>query len=295
MHATIARLLSDGPILTDGAWGTQLQQLGLQAGEFPDLWNLAHPERVLQVARSYVTAGSRVILTNTFGANRLRLAESGARDQVRDLNREGVRISREAASDRALVFASMGPSGRLLCNGDVTAAELSTAFREQALAMAEGGADGIVVETMSDLEEAALAVAAARETGLPVVACMVFDSGREKDRTMMGTTPEQVAQGLARAGADVIGANCGQGIEGFVAICSRLRSSTSLPLWIKANAGLPELVEGRAVYRTTPAQFARWTGALLDAGAAFLGGCCGTAPEFIAEVHRQLPQRRPAS
>jgi methionine synthase I (cobalamin-dependent) len=294
MHPTLARLLSDGPVLTDGAWGTQLQQRGLQMGEFPDLWNLTHPESVLQVARSYVDAGSRVILTNTFGANRLRLAESGQQERVRDLNREGVRISRAAASGRALVFASLGPSGRLLCNGDVTPEDLAAAFREQAMAMAEGGADGIVVETMSDLDEATLAVAAARETGLPVVACMVFDSGKEKDRTMMGTTPEQVAEGLARAGAEVIGANCGQGVEGFVPICRRLRASTSLPLWIKANAGLPELENGRAVYRTTPGQFARWTGPLLGAGASFLGGCCGTAPEFIAAVHYEISQRRSA-
>jgi 5-methyltetrahydrofolate--homocysteine methyltransferase len=134
---------------------------------------------------------------------------------------------------------------------------------------------------MADLEEARLAVAAAKTTGLPVVGCMVFDSGKDKDRTMMGFSPEQAAAGLEAAGADVIGANCGQGIAGFVAICQRLRKATKLPVWIKANAGLPEMVEGRTVYKTTPAQFLSYLPALRKAGADFLGGCCGTSPEFI--------------
>lgn len=271
-------------IVTDGAWGTQFQARGLQGGEFPDLWNLRRPDQVFEVARAYVEAGSQVILTNTFGANRIRLADLGADIDVRAVNRAGVEHSRRAAADRALVFASIGPSGKLLLTGDVTPEQLQQAFTEQAQALAEGGADALVVETMSDLDEAAIAVAAARATGLPVVASMVFDAGPELDHTMMGASPEQVAEALGAAGADVIGANCGQGIAGFVAVCRRLRAATSLPLWMKANAGLPVLEDGRAVYRTAPDEFAAHVPALRAAGASFIGGCCGTAPAFIAAL-----------
>jgi methionine synthase I (cobalamin-dependent) len=284
----ITQLLADGPVLTDGAWGTELQARGLAIGDFPDAWNLTHPERVEEVARAYVEAGSRVILTNTFGANRIRLAESDLASKVTEINRRGVEISRRAAAGRAFVFASIGPSGKMLLAGEVTPEQLHAAFEEQARALAEGGADALVVETMSDLAEAKSAVAAARTTGLPVVACMVFDSGRDKDRTMMGTTPEQAAEALSATGADVIGANCGQGIAGFVKICQRLRAATERPIWIKPNAGLPELVEGRAIYHTAPASFASHVPALVTAGASFIGGCCGTSPLFITAVKRHI-------
>jgi 5-methyltetrahydrofolate--homocysteine methyltransferase len=261
--------------------------LGL--GEFPDLWNLSQPERVAEVARAYVEAGSQVIITNTFGANRIRLAEvSGGIDQLVEINKRGVQISRQAAAGRALVFASMGPGGKLLLSGEVTPDELLAAFAEQANALANGGADALVVETMSDLEEAKLAVIAARETGLPVVACMVYDSGRDKDRTMMGTTPEQAAEALTRAGADVIGANCGQGIAGFAGICRRLKAATDRPIWIKANAGLPTVVNGRAQYHVSPEEFAAYVPELAQLGASFLGGCCGTRPDFISAICQKL-------
>jgi methionine synthase I (cobalamin-dependent) len=231
-----------------------------------------------------VEAGSQLILTNTFGANRIRLGQEEAVQKLEEINRRGVELSLEAANGNALVFASMGPTGKMLLNGDITPDELQAAFREQAQALAKGGAQGLVIETMSDLQEAQLAVAAARETGLPVVACMVFDSGKAKDRTMMGHTPEQAAAALTESGADVIGANCGQGIEGFVAICKRLRAATDRPIWIKANAGLPTLVDGRAHYQVTPEEFAGFVPQLLASGASFIGGCCGTSPEFIRAV-----------
>jgi methionine synthase I (cobalamin-dependent) len=172
----------------------------------------------------------------------------------------------------------------MLMTGEVSEDDLRWAFAEQARAAVAAGADGIAVETMADLAEARLAVAAACAVGLPVVASMVFDSGRDKDRTMMGTTPEQAAKELTAAGADVIGANCGLGIAGYVPICRRLRAATDRPIWIKPNAGLPEMVEGRAVYRTTPEEFASFVPALLEAGASFLGGCCGTGPEFVRAI-----------
>jgi 5-methyltetrahydrofolate--homocysteine methyltransferase len=290
MHPTISQLVSAGPVVTDGAWGTQLQERGLPVGACPDAWNVEQPAKIEEVARLYVEAGSRVILTNTFGANRFILARHGLADKAAEINRAGVEISRRAASGRAAVFASVGPSGVMLIEGRVSEQELKVGFVEQAMALAQAGADGIVLETFSDLSEAALAVAAARETGLPVVACMTFDSGKNKDRTMMGTTPEQAAEQLTAAGADVIGSNCGQGIAGMVEVCRRLRAATDRPIWIKANAGLPELADGQAVYRQTPAEFAAHVPQLIEAGASFVGGCCGTTPEFIRAVVDKLRQ-----
>ena len=288
MHPTIENLLAAGPVASDGAWGTQLQQRGLPVGACPDAWNIEQPEKVEQVARAYVEAGSRVILTNTFGANRFILARHGFKDRVAEINRTGTEISKRAAGDVALVFASIGPTGVMLMMGDVSADDLTAAFTAQAEAMVDGGADGIVVETMSDPAEARLAVAAAKTTGLPVVGCMVFDSGKDRDRTMMGTTPEQAAETLAAAGADVVGSNCGQGIAGFVSICRRMKSAAGCPVWIKANAGLPEMVDGVARYAQTPEQFAGYVPELIEAGADFLGGCCGTSPEFIRAVTEKL-------
>lgn len=288
VHALIQQLIAGGPVVTDGAWGTQLQALGLGLGDFPDLWNLSHPDRVAEVARAYVDAGSQVILTNTFGANRFRLGEHDPGANLATINKAGVEISKRAAGDRARVFASMGPTGKLLMSGEFSSQEIRDAFSEQAKALNHAGADALVLETMSDLEEARLAVAAARETGLPIVACLVFDSGKDKDRTMMGNTPEQVARELTDAGADVIGANCGQGIAGFVGICERLHASTDRPIWIKPNAGLPVVVDGRVQYDATPDAFAVLVPKLVQAGASFIGGCCGTSPEFISAIRRVL-------
>jgi methionine synthase I (cobalamin-dependent) len=235
-----------------------------------------------------VDAGARVVLTNTFRANRIALEATDVENQVVAINFAGVAISRRVADGRALVFGSIGPSGKLLMTGQVTEDELRRAFAEQAQALATAGAAGLVIETMADLAEAKTALAAAQATGLPVVVCLVFDSGKNHDRTMMGDTPERVAEQLVAAGADVVGANCGQGIAGYVDVCRRLRSATDLPLWIKPNAGLPQIVDDQIVYRTTPESFAEHVPALVAAGANFIGGCCGTTPDFLRAVGRRL-------
>jgi len=268
-------------LVTDGAWGTRLQELGLEPGEIPDSWNLTWPDRVEQVAREYVEAGSEVILTNTFRSNGITLASAGLAGRAREINAAGVEISRSAAAGRARVAASIGPTGKMLMAGEVSAEELHAAFAEQAEALAGAGADALLIETMSDLEEARIALRAARATGLPVIVSFAFDTGKNRDRTMMGVTPEQAAAEMEAAGADAVGANCGAGIERFPALCARMRHACSLPVWIKANAGLPEWRDGRAVYTAEPEAFAAHLPALAEAGAAFVGGCCGTTPAFI--------------
>jgi 5-methyltetrahydrofolate--homocysteine methyltransferase len=293
-HPLIEKLVRRAPVVTDGAWGTQLQARGLGPGEVPDLWNLSHPREVAAVAQAYVEAGSQIILTNTFGANRFRLADAEVQADIGEINKAGVALSRQAAGDTALVFASIGPSGKLLMSGDVSEEELGACYGEQAEALAAAKPDGLVLETFQDTAELRLAIAAAKATGLPVVASMVFDSGKEMDRTMMGTTPEQAAEAALAAGADAIGANCGQGIAGFVNICARMKAAAKgAPVWIKANAGLPTMIDGKAVYATTAAEFAGQVPAVLQAGASFIGGCCGTSPDYIRGVVRLLKELRP--
>lgn len=284
MHPLIEKLIKSGPVVTDGAWGTQLQKRGLRRGECPDSWNLTNPAKVEEVARLYVDSGSRIILTNTFGSNRFVLGKMGLDDKAREINLAGARISRRAAGKDCLVFASIGPSGKMLMMGDVTGEELAGAFKEQADALAEGGADGIVIETMMDINEAKIAAAAARTTGLPVIVSMVYDSGKNKDRTMMGNTIAEVIEGIVPLGVDAVGANCGQGIEGFIPLCARMRELTDIPLWIKPNAGLPEMKDGEVVYTTGPREFVKHVPGLLSAGANFIGGCCGTDGAFIRAI-----------
>jgi methionine synthase I (cobalamin-dependent) len=271
--------LAGGPLITDGAWGTELHARGLPSGTTPDTWNLTHPERVEEVARAYADAGSQVILTNTFRANAIAMKDV-SEAELAEINRAGVAISRRGAG-KARVLASIGPSGRILMSGEVSAEQLSAAFADQARTLAEVGAEALLIETMSDIEEARLAVEAARETGLPVIASFAFDSGKAKDRTMMGATPEAVAAAMEEAGASAIGANCGVGVEGAVAICRRLHAATSLPVWIKPNAGLPTIDSAGLHYQTSAEFFASHFAALRDAGASFVGACCGSTPEFI--------------
>ncbi len=286
MSSTIepAPLILSGPLILDGAWGTELQAQGLERGACPDAWNLTHAEQVSSVARSYVQAGSGIILTNTFGANRVVLSRHGLTEKAAEINRAGARISCDAASGKAKVFASIGPSGKRLAIGEVSKAELLEAFSEQAQSLAESGVDGLVLETFTALDELLIALAAAKATGLPVVACMVFDSGTAKDESALGVAPEKAAKTLTEAGADAIGANCGRGVKGYIPICRRLRAATDLPIWVKPNAGLPKLEDGRIIYDLTPAQFAAGIKNLLEAGANMVGGCCGTSPAFIAAI-----------
>ncbi|MHC4718222.1 MAG: homocysteine S-methyltransferase family protein [Planctomycetota bacterium] len=281
-------------VVTDGAWGTQLQAAGLPAGACPEAWNRTNPAPVEAVARSYVQAGSDVILTNTFRANRFALTEAGMAEQAADLAEAGAAISRRAGGDAVRVFGSMGPTGKILMMGDVSADEVYAAFADQAAALARGGCDAIVCETFADLAEATHAVRAARDAaGLPVVVSMTFDSGPDKTATMMGVTPADLAGAAERLGASAVGANCGAGPEHYVTVAALLRQATSLPIWIKPNAGLPVLQAGRTVFPMGPAEFAGFVPTLIDAGASFLGGCCGTTPDHIRAVREAVDRQAP--
>lgn len=283
----ISEWLKDGPLLSDGAWGTELIARGLEPGTCPDLWNLSNPEAVAEVASAYVDAGSRVILTNTFRANPVSLPPEFA-GRTAEINAAGVRISKQAAAGRALVFASMGPTGKMVMAEEISAAEVESAYDVQARALASAGADALLVETQSDPMEAEIILRAAKATGLPVIVSFTFDTGKAHDRTLTGDKPESIAQRMEQAGADAIGANCGAGIDHFVTLCRRMRESCQLPLWMKPNAGLPVVEDGKLHYRQSPQEFAAHLPELLAAGASFVGGCCGTSPAFVAALKERF-------
>ena len=288
--------LKTGAVLvSDGAWGTEITKLGLTPGEAPEKWNLDKPENIKEVARRYVESGSDIILTNTFGANRIKLEKMHLEDLTRKLNEKSVEISLSAAETRALVFASIGPTGELMAPyGQREEEEFIDCYAEQIAACVNAGAHGIVIESMSDLREALAAYKAARQvSSLPVVVCMTYEKGKRGFATAMGDKPETAAAFLEKAGVDIIGSNCGSGIENMVEIAKILRSVTVRPLWIKPNAGLPELVKGKTVYMETPEKMAARVKDLILAGANIVGGCCGTGPEHIREIRREVDRNRP--
>lgn len=273
------RLLSDRgrPLILDGGWATELQRLGLALGESADAWNLSRPDDVLDVARSYVKAGADAILTNTFQANAVSLARFGLADQARRINVEGARLSRRAAAPNVLVFGSIGPIGP----GGGT-----DGYALQARALADGGVDGIALETFVHVEDARLAVREARKVDLPVVASFYFDTSSGDPLTPGGSSPEDVARAMADEGVDAVGANCGAGPAEFVAICRRLSAVVGRGVWIKPNAGLPTIRGGRAVYPTSPEDLAAFLPEYVEAGAGYVGGCCGATPDFIRALRR---------
>jgi 5-methyltetrahydrofolate--homocysteine methyltransferase len=286
-----------GVVIGDGAMGTELQRAGLPIGECGESWALAHPDRLQAIHEAYLAAGSEVILTNSFGANPWVLGRYELADQYERLNREAATIARRAAGGAAIVLGDIGPCGQFLRPlGEVDPARLAEAFRRQAHALLDGGADGIIVETMSAIEEAVVAVEAAREAGAPVVAAsMAFDElPNGSVRTMMGVSPEQAARALAAAGADILGANCGTRMRpaSFVAVVRACRGVATVPVMIQANAGQPELIDGAAVYRLPPDAFAEGMAPVLEAGTAILGGCCGTTPAHIEALHRRFKEER---
>lgn len=276
------------PVISDGALGTEFLGRGAKAGDCLDLLNVTQPEMVREVIGNYAEAGSDVVLTATFRANAISLAGWGLSSEVSRINYCGAKNARDAVAGRARVFGSVGPTGEMLSVDEELRPRLLGVFEEQTAALADAGADAIVLETFSDIEEARVALEAAQKTGLPVIVSFAFDTGKNKDRTMTGVTPERAAQAITEAGAAAVGANCGVGIDGYIEICRRMRAATSLPLWFKPNAGLPEVVGEKVVYHTSADAFADRVPALLEAGATFVGACCGSNPDFVRAISARI-------
>ncbi len=289
---SIIRKLQEGKTLvSDGAWGTFLQEKGLQVEECPESWNIKKPGQVYDIAKSYVDAGSDVILTNSFGGSSLKLNGYGLANQTYEINKAAAKISREAAGKDVLVLGSIGPTGKILMMGDVTGEQLYEVFKEQSMALADGGVDAILLETMSDLQEAIIGIKAAKEnTRLEVICTMTFEKNVDgKYRTMMGVSPSDAVHELINAGADIIGANCGNDTRGMIEITKEIRLiSKNIPILIHSNAGLPKYEDGQTVFPETPEEIACTSIKLAEAGANIIGGCCGTTPLHIKKIKESI-------
>ncbi len=277
-------LVSHAPILLDGAMGTQLAAAGLEMGGQN---NLSHPEQVLAIHREYVAAGCHLLITNTLTMNRIFIETHCVGVEVREVNLAGARLARAAATGGQFILGDISSTGALLApHGDYSEAQFEEAFREQAACLAEGGVDGFIVETMFDLREALCAERACREVArLPVLATIAFCTGKRGGRTIMGDRAADCAARLAEAGASAVGANCGDlsPLE-MATVVAEMRAACALPIMAQPNAGRPELLGGRTVFRMGPAEFAEGIAACLESGASLVGGCCGTTPEHIREI-----------
>src|SRR3954452_23897720 len=287
--------IKERPLLGDGAMGTQLMLAGLEQGNCGEAWNLTHPERVLAIQRRYAQAGSDCLLTNTFGGSRIMLNRHSHADDVAGVNAAGVRIARQAFGERdGYVIGDIGPFGGLMePYGEFTETQVRDAFREQAKALVDAGADAIIIETQTALEELALGIAAAREAGAPcVIGSMAYDVTLDGTtfRTMMGIDPERAAGFMVENGVDIVALNCGTGMDMERARLAvlRYRETTGLPVMVQPNAGQPKLVNFKVVYDETPEQMAPGVLPLVEAGANIVGGCCGSTPEHIRAFRAAL-------
>ena len=277
-------------LVSDGAWGTFLQQKGMKPGVCPEEWNITHPDEVLDIAKSYIDAGADMIETNSFGGTVFKVQKYGLGDKVFELNKAAAEISRKAAGDK-FVLGSVGPTGKILMMGDVTEEELYEAFKEQVKGLEAGGVDAIMIETMTDLEEAKLAIQAAKDnTKCEIFCTMTFDKTVSGEfRSMMGISPTEMANTLVNAGADLIGANCGNGIADMIGIVEEIRKTNSeIPILVHANAGMPHFHDGQTIFPETPDEMSMLVPKIIAAGANIIGGCCGTTPEHIYRVRKEV-------
>jgi 5-methyltetrahydrofolate--homocysteine methyltransferase len=282
----ILELVELRPVLGDGAMGTMLQLNGLVTGDCPEAWNLDHPDVVRGIHSEYRDAGSDFVTSNTFGANPIKLERAGMAGKLDDVVKRGVELARAGAGEKCLVAGSMGPTGALLePYGDTPADKIRDAFSAAAKAFSETGVDFLLVETMTDLNEARLAIEAAREVWSgPLVATMSFEKGAKGYRTVMGTSPEQAARDLPEAGADMVGTNCVGGMAEATGIMKIMVPESKVPTIAQPNAGLPEVLPDGVVYPETPEAMTEGLEQLLGVGVRVVGGCCGTTPAHIRKM-----------
>ena len=297
MKKLLHQVLQERRLVCDGAMGTQLMLAGLEQGNCGEHWNLSHPDRVLAIQRRYAEAGADCIITNTFGGSRLMLQRHSHADDLRAINQAGVRITREAFGDReGYVLGDLGPLGAILePYGELPQADAQAAYQEQATALVEAGADAIIIETQTSLEELGVAIDAAKAAGAPcIIASLAYDLSADKSFyvTMMGVMPDQAAAFVEARGAHIVALNCGTGMDmdGAAKVAKIYRASCQLPAMVQPNAGLPVLENMKAVYKQLPADMATGVPAALAAGANIIGSCCGSTPDHTRAI-RQVVER----
>lgn len=289
--------ISKGKILVgDGGWGTQLIQKGLKSGECPEIWNLSRPDDIKEIASQYREAGADIVSTNTFGGNRIKLKMFGLEEKAKEINRVSAYLSRTAVGENVHVLASIGPSGKLVMMGEVSLEELYDAFKEQAVALEEGGADACIIETMSDLEEAKCAVRAVKDnTQLEVIVSFTFSKSADGENfyTMMGVTPQQMLSEFRAMEVGIIGTNCTLGAGDMAKLVAKMYSiDNSIPFLVYPNAGQPEYTESGIKYPETPRLLASYVTEYIKYGAKIIGGCCGTTPEHIKAIREAVDKLR---
>ncbi|MGD8397040.1 MAG: homocysteine S-methyltransferase family protein [Candidatus Eiseniibacteriota bacterium] len=295
MQPFLDRVRAGETLVGDGAMGTMLLGRGLGPGDCPEELVLERPELLGEIAQAFLDAGADIVQTDTFGGSPLKLALYDLEDRAAELNRRAVELVRDVVGDRAHVSGSCGPSGKLLQPyGDTAPDAMLASFRVQIEALAGAGVDLLCIETMTDLDEATLAIRAARQVApaLPIIATMTFDATPRGFFTIMGQSIERSVDGLVAAGADLIGSNCGNGIERMVEVARAMRQHTDHPLVIQSNAGLPDLRDGRLVYDESPEFMAARVPTLLELGVSVIGGCCGTTPEHVRAIRRAIDPAR---
>ena len=289
MKSILERIKNGEILVADGAMGTMLFARGLKPGEPPESVNLKNPEILEEIAQAYLDARADIIQTNTFGASPLKLSDYGLEDKTEEINRIAVGKVRKVVGEKAYVSGSCGPSGKLLKPfGDIEPEEIYKSFKRQIKSLIKAGIDIICIETMTDLNEATLAIKATKSISpeIPIMATMTFDETPRGFYTIMGVSINDAVTGLQKAGADIIGSNCGNGIENMIKIAREFKKLTILPIIIQSNAGIPEMKEGKLIYSETPEFFGKKTKELIDAGVSIIGGCCGTTPEYIRTIRK---------
>lgn len=283
----IVDVLKTGKILvSDGAWGTYMHKKGLKPGECPESWNLTRPDDVYDIAKSYIDAGADMVEANSIGGTSFKLNHYGLDDKVAEINEAAAKNSRKAAGDDNWVIASVGPTGELLVTEEVTEAEMYEAYKAQAIALEKGGSDAVCIETMSDIDEAVQAIKAVKEnTNMEVICTFSYEITKKGDyKSMMGVSPAQGAKACTEAGADVIGTNCGHGMDRMIEIVREMRAAVDTPILVHSNAGLPENIDGEDFFPETPEYMSERVAAIVEAGCNIIGGCCGTTPAHIAAM-----------
>lgn len=285
--STFLKSLKEKVLVFDGSKGAILQQMGLESGSCPESWNLSKPEEIKKIFESYIKAGSDVIQTNTFGANRAILGKYNLQEKVAEINSSSIKLAKKAAGNDVYVAVSIGPTGKLLePSGDLSFEEAYDIFKEQIVVATQAGADIINFETFTDLSEMRSAILAAKENSdLPIIASMSFESN---GYTMMGNTPASFAIVCQSLGVEMLGINCSTGPAEMLKTIDELRKFSNLPISAKPNAGIPEFINGNPIYHETPDSFRKYVKEFIDKGVSLIGGCCGTTPNHISVIREEL-------
>lgn len=289
---SILELLRSGKILvSDGAMGTMLQDMGLQPGECPEAWNLSQPETVGLISKQYTDAGADIVHTNTFGASPIKLAGFGLEKEIREINSAAVDVARVQIGNSAFISGSMGPTGQLpLPYGTISLKDMKAAFAAQSQALIMAGVDMLSIETMTSLQEAVSALEGAREIdhNIPISVSMTFNRTPNGYVTIMGESINNSVKALHDAGANIVGSNCGNGLDTMIEIASEFRKATSSLVIIQSNAGLPEVIDGSTIYPESPVYFSKRVELLLDLNISIIGGCCGTTAKHIHGIKKAV-------